>query len=446
MTRLSNKVACSSNKGVLFFLLTETPVGVIYRKFFKKTPYIRAFLLYVWRRLFPLSIVIVYPFFKSVRRLPLVSLSGVTKSAEIICLKELVSVYEPLVFPGNFQEICRRTSQSGYYFPNIYIARLENSIVRGGSGFIFKDNSLVCHDMFDARHDYTHEEFYGRLIIRPVSNFAYYLKSSSVQLGEDTISEAAIFTDAVSGNYAHFITEVLPRIHMFVKHGPAGVPLLVNSGLHDNILMALRMIVGEERQLIDLAVDKYVTINRLHVISPCGYIPYERRPGAIHLAGHSDGIFSPTALRGMRDVLRDGITVSDAPRKNKIYIKRNSHSRNLINALDIEALLLGDGFEVVEPERLDFYEQVRLFSNAEVIIGATGAAFANLVFCKPDVRIIIMISRNEIMPYYYWQNMANATGNRVIYVFGDSGAVASGDIHGDFSVSLADVQHVLATR
>lgn len=446
MTRSSNKVTRSGNKGLLVFFLTETPVGFFYRKFFKRASCSRVFMLYVWKHLFPLAVVLVHPFLKSVRRLPLVSLSSAAERVNLVCRKEWVPVSEPLVFPNHMQEVCRRADLTGYDFPGIYIAKLTSCRVRGDSGFIFTPDSLVRHDMFDARYDYTSEEFYGRLVLRPVSGFAYYFKASSVQWEENIIPEAAIFTDAVSGNYAHFLTEVLPRIHMFVKHGPADVPLVLDSGLHRNILMALRMIAGEGRQLIELVAGEYRPIQVLHVISPCGYIPYERRPGTAHLPGHSDGIFSPSALGSMRDTLRAGIPDSDATIKKKVYIKRNSQYRNLINALDVEALLLESGFEIIEPEKLDFYEQVRLFSNAEVIVGATGAAFANLVFCKPDARIVIMISRHESMPYYYWQNMANATGNRVIYVMGDTGSVASGDIHGDFTVSPDDVRHVLAAK
>ena len=37
---------------------------------------------------------------------------------------------------------------------------------------------------------------------------------------------------------------------------------------------------------------------------------------------------------------------------------------------------------------LSFFEQIYLFNNAKFIIGAHGAAFANLTFCSPDTNII----------------------------------------------------------
>ena len=36
-----------------------------------------------------------------------------------------------------------------------------------------------------------------------------------------------------------------------------------------------------------------------------------------------------------------------------------------------------------------------LFQNAKIIIGAHGAAFANLIFCKPNTKILDIIPENH---------------------------------------------------
>ena len=38
--------------------------------------------------------------------------------------------------------------------------------------------------------------------------------------------------------------------------------------------------------------------------------------------------------------------------------------------------------------KLSFTKQIYLFQNADYIVGAHGAAFTNLVFCKPKTKII----------------------------------------------------------
>jgi len=443
VVKLNNECRRSRGVGVRNFLIRKTPIGFIYGFFFKRNTFLRVFAISAWKCVFPVAVVLLYPLFKAVRRLPLLKLSAVALQIDTVRDKAWVLSMRPQIFPAGVDNVIPYCALGGYDFPAIYIARLNFCNVLGGSNFLFAPDAIVCHELFNAETDYTSEEIFGRMVIRPSSGLAYYFATANDQGAARVAPEASVFTDAVSGNYAHFITEVLPRMHEFVVHGAADVPLVVDAGLHPNIRMAIRLIVGEDRELIELEVGESLWVDVLHVVSPCGYIPYERRPGTYGWDGHSDGVFSPEALCCMRDALHDLVPVSETPIKKKIFIKRNSQYRNVTNSAEIEALLFEHGFDVVEPEKLDFFEQVRVFSNAEIIVGATGAAFANLIFCMGDAQIFIMISRHESMPYYYWQNMACAVGNSVSYVLGDVNVASVNDIHGDFAVPLASVRDAL---
>ena len=39
-----------------------------------------------------------------------------------------------------------------------------------------------------------------------------------------------------------------------------------------------------------------------------------------------------------------------------------------------------------------FSDQVKIFSNAEIVIGLHGAAFANLCFCKPGTKVFELVT------------------------------------------------------
>ena len=78
--------------------------------------------------------------------------------------------------------------------------------------------------------------------------------------------------------------------------------------------------------------------------------------------------------------------------------------------------MLSLGFEIVKPSKLSFTKQIYTFWNAKVIIGAHGAAFTNILFCKPKTKII------EFRPYGHpgknYQRIARV--NRLQYKYIES--------------------------
>ena len=75
----------------------------------------------------------------------------------------------------------------------------------------------------------------------------------------------------------------------------------------------------------------------------------------------------------------------------KIYIDRTDSKFNhckIQNDNEIFNFLKDEGFSKYKVGDLSFFEQIYLFSNAKFIIGAHGAAFTNLTFCKPKTKIV----------------------------------------------------------
>ena len=78
----------------------------------------------------------------------------------------------------------------------------------------------------------------------------------------------------------------------------------------------------------------------------------------------------------------------------KFYIDRtdsksnNKNLRKITNELEITAYLKKIGFELLKLSDYKFIDQVKLFNNAEIIVGLHGAGFANLIFSKPNTKII----------------------------------------------------------
>ncbi len=431
--------AAPANSARVSILVRDTWLGQLYFSHLKKYRIAKLVAPWIWRKVY-LLYQFAWIFWKALKRslFPL-SAHAATNGKVVLSNAEFVATPSPDGFPGNMMRLI--PPHVGYEFPEIYVTEVHNALVTGGTNLVMVDESVICHDLYDFTNDYTSEELNGRTHIWPHRHRIAWLMPTTSRREFD---QAACFTDACASNYAHWMTEVLPRINLFCRAGTSmEVPLIIDSGLHENLKESLRTVVGDTREIVALPAGTSVRVEHLSITSATGYIPFERRTN--RAKNHSHGRFSPFALRSLRQCLEEKLDTKSGTPIRRVFIKRNSNIRNITNAREIEELLIGRGFSVVEPEFLTHSEQVALFSNADVIVGATGAAMANLIFCRPTAKIIIMISDYRFMPYWYWQNMACAVGNRVTYVFGRCKG-PRGYLHADFAVSSRDVLNAIDQR
>ena len=88
---------------------------------------------------------------------------------------------------------------------------------------------------------------------------------------------------------------------------------------------------------------------------------------------------------------------------DKIFIDRSESKFNhcqIQNNNEVINFLKGKGFSSYKVGQLSFEKQIYLFNNAKIIIGAHGAAFANLAFSRPNTKVI------EFKPVWH-KNLVN---------------------------------------
>lgn len=425
-----------------------TPSGVlrkIYRKFFKRFVIIRRLTQWVWRHGYP-----IYANNKARLSLKqktkwrsLVSLTEYSKKTGLVKHKlanaEIVKTPPPIVFPVANQSYLESPHEQ-YEFPEVSVVILANVTIDGGSNLVLVHGHAICHDLFDPVRDYTSEELHGRAIIDPGSMRIRCLSHDNEPV---KLQKAATFVDACASNYAHWLTEVLPRVALFcADERYEKVPIVVNAGLHQNILSSLFDVVGFEREIIQLSVGRSLAVSELYITSVVGYVPFERRTKII--TDHSHGKFSPHAFSMLTNCISGLSIVSEGVQwPEKIFIRRNSGARKVVNESQIEKLLVEEGYAIVEPEKLTFSQQVQMFSNAKSVVGSSGAALANMIFMPRNVRIIILIGKYPDTSYWYWQNMACASGNVVRYCLGETEKGNDEGIHSDFHIRLNDLSEML---
>jgi capsular polysaccharide biosynthesis protein len=397
----------------------------------------------MWSNFYPTYVQISAILYSSVanRWRRMVKMSDYVNASNISSIKvfdvERVDTPQPIVIQPEDQAYLQ-SPHSYYEFPPIYVAQLSDAQVYGKTNLVFVQDTVICHDLYDFISDYTSEELHGHHIIDPKKKRMRLLRHDAAP---EYIPTAATFLDACASNYAHWLTEVLPRITIFCSiEQYADVPIIVDHDLHPNIMESLALVVGNDREIIALPVGRAINVGILHITSATGYVPFERRNKK--LAGHSHGLFSPLAFDQLHKRL---LLFCDKPvRKEwpqKIYLRRNSIGRNVANDIEVEQLLADNGYVIVEPEKLTFLQQFALFSSADEIVGASGAALANLIFAGSNARLHILIGRYKHTCFWYWQNIACASGNIIRYILGDIADEHSG-IHADFSIDSQSINSI----
>lgn len=122
-------------------------------------------------------------------------------------------------------------------------------------------------------------------------------------------------------------------------------------------------------------------------------------------------------------VIRDGVT-----------------KRRLINQNQIASHLRTVGFECVDPAKLAFEDQIHLFSNARLIIGAHGAALTNILFAPPGATLIELYVE-PLQPHY----RRLAAQKKIFYlpIPGKRDAKGAGGQHDDFTIDLNALSEIL---
>lgn len=104
-----------------------------------------------------------------------------------------------------------------------------------------------------------------------------------------------------------------------------------------------------------------------------------------HTSSTSDGyIHSPAAMDQLGERIRRAVPETDTDNRDqprRIYVSRaDAQDRRIRNEDALMTMLSEYGFERIVPGEHTFEEQVRRFSNAEVVLGPHGAGLTNVMF------------------------------------------------------------------
>lgn len=232
-----------------------------------------------------------------------------------------------------------------------------------------------------------------------------------------------------ASNYYHWIVEILPRLE-FAVNLPARYqkfPLLVSDDVVSIPSFAYTLsIFAPERKIVVLDKNKSYIVNRLIFITSPNNLPFNI------IANNKFNIANVTLDNLSIDFIRKTVLAKELTGcasesyPQKIFFCRKAERRNY-NQDEVFALLSKYDFVKMFMEDLTFTEQVRTVYHAEFIVGPTGAAWTNLLFCRPGTKALCWMAE-EIGNFSGFSTLAGLVDVDLRYLTYKSGVEQVSDI------------------
>lgn len=288
--------------------------------------------------------------------------------------------------------------------PAFYVRKIKNGKCFTGNGLVLSPDNIPFNE-------YTVEENH------PLRNKKRFKFNKPLKI-KGTV--ALLSTDPNNINFYHWMVESFPKFHLVEKSGftadkyiicnkmPYQQQLLEKVGIKDE-----QVIWFDENTLIQ--ADELILpdiINNFRAVELRGKLCYNAK------------YIPPWIFEFYR-----GLILSDIKEtaKRKIFISREKAKyRNITNEPELFSLLKKQGFEKIHLEDLSIFEQAEVFYNAEFIISPHGAGLTNLMFCRPETKVIEIFS-----PTYLCNNqqlIARSLGLDYAYVICNSDSAEDTDL------------------
>jgi Glycosyltransferase 61 len=208
----------------------------------------------------------------------------------------------------------------------------------------------------------------------------------------------SLLSDWSCRNYSHYLLDGLGRLGLFLKSGLSlsdidyvccpSPPSTAAATLLD------RLGIPPEKR-ISAAPDVLIYADVL-------FVPSFPAPSLV---------YQPWLPR----FLRQAVGFKDStPGTRRLYVTRRGFGRRPVAEGVLQQLLQDRHFEIYDAQ--EHPTQPDDFDDAAVVVGAHGAALANLAFCRPGTKVLELIPTDNAYPFYF--SLSAAGGLRYSYLAG----------------------------
>lgn len=247
-----------------------------------------------------------------------------------------------------------------------------------GNGIILNEKKQIILEATIFQEEYLNKLLQNHLII-----FRKFLKV------EKTFIYAISLINFLDNNYYHWALESLTRIVLIYKHHQIDlndIKIIIRekskSYLKDSLVTLFNI---PEKNIIEWG-GKRAIIKKCLIVS---FPQYRSEQIGYH-------VNNPIILNKLREIAYNNIHNEKKPPEYIIISRKNAYQRKLFNIDELLVSFPGYDFKIVYLEELSFKEQVQLFRNAKIVIGAHGAGLTNIIYCRNSLIIEFFPDKRNI--------------------------------------------------
>ncbi|WP_419655306.1 uncharacterized protein Dvar_43850 [Desulfosarcina variabilis str. Montpellier] len=205
-------------------------------------------------------------------------------------------------------------------------------------------------------------------------------------------------------NYFHWMVEILPKaLHFFEKltENEKNINAVISPWLPRSLYDLLKLISDNINYL-------YLDYKQALLVSTCHVV------GDFHQAAlrnneplPGDQIYCEETLKRLRRALFKDFKEQFQWRRTSIP-RKNNNFRFMHNASEVYSILDEIGYVSFEPNAGNLDQQREIFNSSYSIIGEGGSSFANMIFCQPGTKILILTNGDSCNEYSAFTSLARA--------------------------------------
>ena len=319
-----------------------------------------------------------------------------------------------------------------------YYAILKSACVIGGSNLILAENDDVLYDNAFSNKNNNNKYIDGAI------NF-YKRNLCLINYNKSTISidQGILVSGNFSWNYFHLLYEIIVKFKAINEAGiDPEIPLLIDKICQEvpQYLELFSIFNKSGRKLIVLDFRKRYLVDKLYYFSSPNIVP----PHFVKVIKikSNDCLFDLSALDFLRSNLLPLALNNYFPKR--IFISRSGASdRRRYNEDEVFGILEKYGFAKIRPDNFSITEQIAIFNQADFIVGGTGAAYTNLLFCKKSCKVICFT--NYKIPLSIFSTIANYVGFEMTYIYDNTKTINNKSrLHDPFSINTDNLNMFFA--